>query len=192
MIYLVASKRSVTLLATCDMDGQCTCYRAHIEDRCWQRVANTHQIADINQRIDTGNIAFFGQAAQQGLGCAAILCWLNAKFTERASPRGQRGYLAERRIADALKYGALFSLESLLQGLWRRPILHLFPVNHSAYYAGETLHNLRRVLEDHHVLLLQRHIQGFRHRQHIFIAAPREVNTISVPGTIFPCRPKSS
>src|SRR5579884_3614724 len=127
MIYLVASKRSVTLLATCDMDGQCTCYRAHIEDRCWQRVANTHQIADINQRIDTGNIAFFGQAAQQGLGCAAILCWLNAKFTERASPRGQRGYLAERRIADALKYGALFSLESLLQGLWRRPILHLFP-----------------------------------------------------------------
>ena len=100
--YFILAERCIAFGTIGEMDGHSTMHSASIEDRYGQGIANADKVANINERIDARNIAFFGQAAQQGFGCAAILRRVNAKAAKRTAPRCQRRNLAQRRIANTL------------------------------------------------------------------------------------------
>src|SRR5579884_3449114 len=80
------TERRVTLRAVGEVDGNGTLQDTRIENGDGQGIANADQIADINQSVDGGNVAFFGQAAQQSFGGAAVLCRLNAKRAHCRAP----------------------------------------------------------------------------------------------------------
>ena len=67
-------------------DGEGAAQLARVEGRHRHRVADADQVVCVDQGIDAGDVTLLGQAAQQGLGRAAILGRLHAKAAKSASP----------------------------------------------------------------------------------------------------------
>src|SRR5258708_7740579 len=101
------TKRGIFFRAVGEAYGDRTRDGSRIKDGDGQGVADADEVAEIHQRVDAGDVALLRQAAQQGLGGAAVLCWVHAECPKGIAPRRQRGDLAQRRRADALQHGAL-------------------------------------------------------------------------------------
>ncbi len=82
---------------------------ALVEDGHRQGVADAHEVGQVDERVDRGELALLGQAAQQGLGGGAVLGGVHAETAEDAAPGGQGGQLGERGLADALADRGLLS-----------------------------------------------------------------------------------
>src|SRR5437867_2362751 len=102
MVHLTLTERGIAFCTIGEMDGHRSLKRARVKHSNGQSVANAHEVADIDQGIDAGNIAFFGQTAQESLSSTAVLCWFYSKATQGTAPRSQRGNLAQRCVPDTL------------------------------------------------------------------------------------------
>ena len=73
------------------MHGDRADHVAHIEDRDGQRIADAHQVADVDQAVDAGDVALLLQAAKQRLGGAAMFGGVGAEAAKGRTPGRQRG-----------------------------------------------------------------------------------------------------
>src|SRR5215467_3877834 len=124
-----------------------------LKDRHRQRIADTHEIAEIDQQIDARNTPFFGQAAQKGFGGATVLCRIHPKTT-KSTPPGRQGFdLAQGSVANALQYPLLFGLVESLQWCWGWAVRHMPCQDSSANDLRVARQNLGVILENMHFCL---------------------------------------
>src|SRR5580700_6453291 len=126
---------------------------ASLKHRYWQRIANTHQVANIDQQIDARNIALFGQAAQKCLRSTPVLRRIHSKTTKRTPPGRQGLDLAQGSAANALQDLLLVSLVESLQTCRCWAVRHILCQNSSANDLWIPRQNVRVILENMHSYL---------------------------------------
>src|SRR5215831_5305179 len=131
----------------CDASLQC----ARVKYCHGEHVANADQIAQVNQQVDTWDVAFLGQAAQQCFGSAAVLGWVHVKAAKSAAPGSQRLKLAQGRSADTLQGRSLFRLVRGLQTVRSWTVYHVLRQDNPAGDGGEAGQCSGIVPKDNHV-----------------------------------------
>src|SRR6266567_7734758 len=154
VIYPTFTERCVSLRSTGEMDCDAPLQRTSVKYCDGERVANADQIAQVDQQIDTWDIAFLGQAAQQGFGGAAVLGRIHAEAAKSAAPGRQRWDLAQGCSADALQGCLLFCLVHCLQSVGSLTVRHVLSQDDPADDSEEAGQYSGIVLKDNHALLL--------------------------------------
>ena len=87
------------LRAGSETHGRGAGHQALVEHRDRQAVADRHEVADVDERVDGRDRALLGEAAQQRLGGRAIGGRVDAEGAERRRQAASAGS-SERRVSD--------------------------------------------------------------------------------------------
>src|SRR5258707_157788 len=124
-----------------------------LKHRYRQPIADTHEIAKIDQQIDARKSPFFGQAAQKGFRGAPILCWVYPELTKRPPPGRQGLDLAQGSVANALQNLLLFGLVESLQTCRCWAVHHIPCQDSSTNDLWVSRQNVRVILKNRHFCL---------------------------------------
>src|SRR5690606_12701884 len=83
-------------------DGQPAYDAVEIEHRHRDGVTDRHEIADVDESADRGDVALFRQSTEQSLGRVAVLGRLGAEAAEGAPPGGYRWEIGQGDAVELL------------------------------------------------------------------------------------------
>jgi hypothetical protein len=133
-----------------ESDGQPVRDRGKIEDRHGQRVPDTDEVADVDERVDRRDRALLRQASKERLGRRSIGGRVDAEAPERPTPRVEARDLGERRVAKPLEDHSLFGREGVGETSGRGTVPDAVGMDHATDDRREPLRDLLLVLEQRH------------------------------------------